>query len=94
MTLDACRMLQNVTSSPADYTSRELQSCKRIQSELARLQDRLTGKGLFRRFLEDKIAAESGAEMACSSPSFLSAASGLIRSFSPKCLQTQLHPFC
>lgn len=51
-----------------------------LQADLSRLQERLLGKGLLRKFLEERVTSESQIELACSSPAFVAAASGLIRS--------------
>lgn len=78
--LYTCRMLQNISSGSAEFDSGEMEEAKQMGLEVAKLQDRLVGKGVFRRFLEDRMAAESEAEMACSSPAFAAAASLMIRS--------------
>ncbi len=57
-----------------------MESAKNMQLEVSSLQSKLMGKGLFRRFLEENMAAENETEMACSSQTFVAAASLLIRS--------------
>ena len=72
-------MLQEVSSNASDFGDAKAQPAKKALLEVAELQDKLMGKGLFRRFLEDRMAVESETEMACSSPAFVAAASLLIR---------------
>lgn len=72
-------MLQGMASSPSEFGRAEAEAAKGVLGRVMGLQEKLTGKGLFRRFLEDRLAVESEAEMACSSPAFVAAASILIR---------------
>ena len=73
-------MLQDISTSRPEFGEESLEAARKVLLEVSELQDKLMGKGLFRRFLEDRMAVESEAEMACSSPAFVAAASLLIRS--------------
>ena len=77
MTFFCCRMLQ--TRTVEGLTESEAELGGKLHSEIAKLREQLMGKGLFRQFMEDKLAPDSHVEMACSSPAFVAAASGLVR---------------
>ena len=74
-------MLQDISTNTSESGDKRAEAAKKVLLVVSRLQDNLMGKGVFRRFLEDRMAVESEAEMACSSPAFVAAASLLIRSF-------------
>lgn len=73
-------MLQDISSNLPELGEAKTKAAKKVLLNVVELQEKLLGKGLFRRFLEDRMATESEAEMACSSPAFAAAASLLIRS--------------
>lgn len=74
-----CRMLESISTGNSDFDKSEVETAMKLQLDLAAIRNRLFGKGLFRRFLEDNLASGSEAEVGCSSPAFIAAASALLR---------------
>jgi hypothetical protein len=55
------------------------QASAELAAAIAALEELLGGRGLFRRFLAQHTARGSAAAAACSQPSFLAAAAGILR---------------
>jgi len=72
-------MLQAIATESSDFEMADTEAARKLQVEVAAIQGRLLGKGLFRGFLEERMGWGREAQMGCSSPSFISAASEMLR---------------
>jgi len=68
-----------MASESEDFQGAEAEAARKLQGEVAAIQGRLLGRGLFRGFLEEHMGWGREAQMGCSSPAFVAAASGVLR---------------
>lgn len=72
-------MLQTVQKSE-DFDDLTIQAARQVEVEMAGTHDRLfLGRGLFRGFLDFRLAPDSPISQACSTNAFITASSNLLR---------------
>lgn len=87
-------MLHTSVSEPDTLHGEVPANVEQLQAAVAALEEQLTGRGIFRRFVAAQTARGSLSHDACSSASFLSAAAGFMRSVRRQCCSAQLICTC
>ena len=73
-------MLQTVRQQPEGFTATEQAQAGHLEQELSALIEGIVeAKGLFRHFLETKLAEDGPISRACASNTFVTAASDVLR---------------
>ena len=72
-------MLHTSVSEPDTLSGEVPANVAQLQAAVAALEEQLTGRGIFRRFVTAQTSRGSLSHEACSSASFLSAAAGFLR---------------
>lgn len=72
-------MLGSVTSDSQEFDNEDKSAATAVVAAASGLQERLMGRGAFRRFVELRAARGTELSLACGSPSFTAAAAGILR---------------
>lgn len=75
-------MLQTVQDRPGDFGAAAAADAAAAAGPAGALQERLLGRGVFRRFLDAHVGRGAEHYEACASAGFLAAAGGILRRFS------------
>lgn len=76
-------MLQTVQAEPTRFGDAAAADAAAAARPAAALQERLLGRGVFRRFLEARVARGAEHYESCASAGFLAAAGGILRCGKP-----------
>lgn len=72
-------MLQTVQERPSDFGAAAVADAAAAAGPAGALQERLLGRGVFRRFLDAHMGRGAEHYEACASAGFLAAAGGILR---------------